>query len=99
MTNGTFDDAVRVWNERFSVTEFVFGTEPNACLAKHASLMRPGQRALAVAVDKAQRLARSTGVEVDYRLSDCEAWNWKADANDLIAANLSSLPAPACGSA
>jgi len=112
MTSGQFDDAARVWNERFSRPEFLFGTEPNAYLARHAGLLKPGQRALAVAdgegrnsvwlatqglrvdafdisfvaVDKARRLARDAGVDVDYRVCDCEGWNWETDAYDVIAA-------------
>jgi 2-polyprenyl-3-methyl-5-hydroxy-6-metoxy-1,4-benzoquinol methylase len=37
------------WNQRFSVAEYVFGTAPNAFLAAHADLFKPGQRALCVA--------------------------------------------------
>ena len=37
------------WNERFSGSDYVFGTEPNAFLEAQAHLLRPGQRALAVA--------------------------------------------------
>jgi SAM-dependent methyltransferase len=37
------------WNQRFSAAEYVFGTAPNAFLAAHAALFRPGQRALCVA--------------------------------------------------
>jgi SAM-dependent methyltransferase len=112
MIGRQFDDAERVWNERFSVPEFVFGTEPNVYLASHAGLLRPGQRALAVAdgegrnsvwlagqglradafdissvaVDKARKLARNAGVEVNYQVCDCDTWAWEMDAYDLIAA-------------
>ncbi|HEX6156245.1 MAG TPA: class I SAM-dependent methyltransferase [Burkholderiales bacterium] len=37
------------WNQRFAVAEYVFGAAPNAFLASHASLFKPGQRALCVA--------------------------------------------------
>jgi 2-polyprenyl-3-methyl-5-hydroxy-6-metoxy-1,4-benzoquinol methylase len=37
------------WNQRFAATEYVFGTAPNAFLAAHAGLFKPGQRALCVA--------------------------------------------------
>jgi 2-polyprenyl-3-methyl-5-hydroxy-6-metoxy-1,4-benzoquinol methylase len=37
------------WNQRFGAAEYIFGTAPNAFLAAHASLLRPGQRALCVA--------------------------------------------------
>jgi 2-polyprenyl-3-methyl-5-hydroxy-6-metoxy-1,4-benzoquinol methylase len=37
------------WNQRFAVAEYVFGTAPNAFLAAHAALFKPGQRALCVA--------------------------------------------------
>jgi cyclopropane fatty-acyl-phospholipid synthase-like methyltransferase len=37
------------WNQRFAVEEYVFGTAPNAFLAAHAALFKPGQRALCVA--------------------------------------------------
>jgi SAM-dependent methyltransferase len=115
-----FDDAAKVWDERFDVPEFVFGTEPNAYLAGQAHRLRPGMRALAVAdgegrnsvwlarqglrvdafdisavgVDKAAALARAAGVEVDYRVCDCEAWNWDAGAYDVIAAIFIQFAAP-----
>jgi 2-polyprenyl-3-methyl-5-hydroxy-6-metoxy-1,4-benzoquinol methylase len=41
-------DAAR-WNQRFSATEYIFGTGPNEFLASKAGLLRPGQRALCVA--------------------------------------------------
>lgn len=37
------------WNQRFAAAEYVFGTAPNAFLAAHAALLKPGQRALCVA--------------------------------------------------
>jgi 2-polyprenyl-3-methyl-5-hydroxy-6-metoxy-1,4-benzoquinol methylase len=37
------------WNQRFAVAEYVFGTAPNAFLAAHAAVFKPGQRALCVA--------------------------------------------------
>jgi cyclopropane fatty-acyl-phospholipid synthase-like methyltransferase len=37
------------WNRRFAAAEYVFGTAPNAFLAAHAGLFKPGQRALCVA--------------------------------------------------
>ena len=37
------------WNERFSGSEYVFGTAPNAFLADQAHLLRPGEKVLAVA--------------------------------------------------
>lgn len=37
------------WNERFSSPDYLFGTEPNAFLAVQAHLLKPGQKALAVA--------------------------------------------------
>jgi 2-polyprenyl-3-methyl-5-hydroxy-6-metoxy-1,4-benzoquinol methylase len=46
---GQFDDAASIWNERFSGQEFLFGIEPNVYLAAQAHLLKPGQRALAVA--------------------------------------------------
>lgn len=38
-----------MWDERYSAPGFLFGSEPNAFLAGHADLLRPGMRALAVA--------------------------------------------------
>jgi len=32
----------RMWNERFSASEFVYGTEPNAFLVSQAALLSPG---------------------------------------------------------
>jgi cyclopropane fatty-acyl-phospholipid synthase-like methyltransferase len=37
------------WNERFSVEDYLFGTEPNAFLRAHARRLRRGWRALALA--------------------------------------------------
>lgn len=49
MTSKAFEDAARVWDDRFDTPDFVFGTEPNAYLAKQAHRLTPGGRALAVA--------------------------------------------------
>jgi 2-polyprenyl-3-methyl-5-hydroxy-6-metoxy-1,4-benzoquinol methylase len=49
MTDKQSSGAARVWNERFSVPEFIFGTEPNAYLSRQERLLKPGLRALAVA--------------------------------------------------
>lgn len=121
MAGVRFDDAAKVWNERFSVPEFVFGTEPNAWLARQAALLKPGLRALAVAdgegrnsvwlarqglrveafdissvgVDKARALARDAGVEVSYRVCDCETWDWEAGGYDVIAAIFIQFADPA----
>lgn len=114
-------DAARVWNERFSVPEFIFGTEPNAYLAGQRHLLEPGRRALAVAdgegrnsvwlaglglevdafdispvaVDKARRLARDAGVSVDYRVSDCDAWDWIPASYDVVVAIFIQFAGPA----
>jgi len=37
------------WNERFSTADYLFGTAPNAFLESQKHLLRPGQRALAIA--------------------------------------------------
>ncbi|MBI3436841.1 MAG: class I SAM-dependent methyltransferase [Proteobacteria bacterium] len=37
------------WEARYAVPDYVFGTEPNAFLRAQASLLAPGQKALAVA--------------------------------------------------
>ncbi|HEX4331385.1 MAG TPA: class I SAM-dependent methyltransferase [Usitatibacter sp.] len=39
-----------------------------------------------VAVEKAKRLARDAGVNVDYRQSDILAWQWEPSRYDVIAA-------------
>ena len=125
ISGGKFDDAAQVWNQRFSVTDIVFGTEPNAYLARHAHAMQPGQRALAVAdgegrnsvwlaelglrvdafdistvaVEKVRGLARDARGEVDYRVCDCDGWDWEADAYDVIAAIFIQFAAPPCARA
>lgn len=38
-----------IWNQRYSADSFFYGTAPNAFLLSQAHLLRPGQRALAVA--------------------------------------------------
>jgi SAM-dependent methyltransferase len=114
-------DAARVWNERYSGAEFIFGTEPNAYLAQHRHLLAPGRRALAVAdgegrnsvwlaglglevdafdvssvaVDKARRLARDAGVEVDYQVADCDTWDWSPASYDLVVAIFIQFAGPA----
>ena len=42
-------NSTMMWDERYDQEEYVFGTEPNAFLRYCASLLRPGQKALAVA--------------------------------------------------
>ena len=37
------------WNQRYGEADYIFGTAPNAFVAAHASLLKPGQRALCVA--------------------------------------------------
>jgi len=37
-----------------------------------------------VGVEKAKRLARAAGVEVDYHLADINAWDWDAAQYDLV---------------
>jgi SAM-dependent methyltransferase len=121
MVKAPFDDAAAVWDERFSCQDFLFGTAPNAYLAAQGHLLKPGQRALAVAdgegrnsvwlagrglrvdafdissvgVAKARKLALDAGVDVDYRVSDCETWNWEEGAYDLVAAIFIQFAGPA----
>lgn len=45
----TNEEELQRWNRRFSAPEYIFGTAPNAFLASHRDLLRPGQRALCVA--------------------------------------------------
>ncbi len=62
-----FDDPAGTWNRRFAGGEFLFGTEPNAWLRRHAGLWRLGQRVLCVADGEGRNsvwLARR-GLEVD----------------------------------
>ncbi|HEX2531456.1 MAG TPA: class I SAM-dependent methyltransferase [Burkholderiaceae bacterium] len=42
-------DAATAWNDRFRQDTYVFGTEPNAYLRRHAGLWKAGQRVLCVA--------------------------------------------------
>lgn len=46
---GGFDDPAGTWNRRFQAPGFLFGTEPNDWLRRHAGVWRPGQRVLSVA--------------------------------------------------
>lgn len=66
-------DAVTIWNSRFQQAEYIFGTEPNAYLRRHANLWRPGQRVLCVADGEGRNsvwLARQ-GLAVDaFDISD-----------------------------
>jgi len=44
-----FADAAETWNRRFQGDDFLFGTEPNAWLRRHAALWPQGGRILSVA--------------------------------------------------
>jgi SAM-dependent methyltransferase len=44
-----FDDPAGTWNKRFSAEGYLFGTEPNAWLRRHADVWPPGGRVLCVA--------------------------------------------------
>jgi len=44
-----FADAAETWNRRFEGDDFLFGTEPNAWLRRHAALWPQGGRILSVA--------------------------------------------------
>ena len=45
----SFPDARERWNARFADETYLFGTGPNAFLASHVALLRPGMSALSVA--------------------------------------------------
>ena len=47
-----------------------------------------------VGVAKAQELARHAGVEVNLRVSGCDAWEWQAEAYDVVAAIFVQFAAP-----
>lgn len=49
----------------------------------------------AVGVDKARRLARDTGVEVDHIVCDCSAWQWQDETYDVVAAIFIQFADPA----
>ena len=44
-----FTDAAATWDRRFGGADFLFGTEPNHFLRRHAGVWTPGQRVLCVA--------------------------------------------------
>lgn len=44
-----FSNPRETWDARFSADDYIFGTAPNAWLARHAELLKPGMRILAVA--------------------------------------------------
>ena len=48
MTSKPFSDPANTWDKRFSGTEYVFGTEPNAFLSSHRHLFGSGKTALSV---------------------------------------------------
>jgi len=67
MTNNAFSNPADTWDQRFSGTDFVFGTEPNAWLESQRNLFEKGKRALAVADGEGRNsvwLARQ-GLQVD----------------------------------
>ena len=49
MSNKAFANPAETWDKRFSIDEFLFGTEPNAYLESQRALFQPGKKALAVA--------------------------------------------------
>jgi len=49
LTNSSFPDAAATWNRRFEADGYIFGTEPNLYLRKHAALWPPGSKVLSVA--------------------------------------------------
>ncbi len=62
-----FSNPRATWDSRFSTADYIFGTEPNAWLATHAGLLKPGMRVLAVADGEGRNsvwMARR-GLEVD----------------------------------
>jgi SAM-dependent methyltransferase len=48
-----------------------------------------------VGVEKARRLARESGVEVDYSIADINAWDWDAARYDLVVVIFIQFLAPA----
>ncbi|WP_426193150.1 class I SAM-dependent methyltransferase [Massilia sp. DWR3-1-1] len=48
-----------------------------------------------VGVAKASAMARTAGVEVNLQVADCEAWNWQADAYDVVVAIFVQFADPA----
>jgi ubiquinone/menaquinone biosynthesis C-methylase UbiE len=109
------------WNGRFAAPEFVFGTAPNAFLARQAPRLARGMSALCVAdgegrnsvwlakqglevtafdfspvgLEKAKKLARDSGVSVDYRLSSVADWNWHERGYDIVVAIFIQFSPPA----
>jgi len=47
-----------------------------------------------VGVEKARALARDQNVQVNFSISDCNAWDWHADKFDVIAAIFIQFAAP-----
>lgn len=119
--DNSFKQAEQTWDGRFSGPDFLFGTEPNAFLAQHRSLLVAGKAALAVAdgegrnsvwlakqglhvdafdissvgVAMAARLAREHDVTVDLSVGDCDDWNWRPAAYDVVAAIFVQFAGPA----
>ncbi|QFI62070.1 class I SAM-dependent methyltransferase [Qipengyuania flava] len=105
-------DQAAFWNERYAPDDYLFGTKPNAFLAREANRLTPGSKVLAiadgegrnsvflaqnghsvvatdisrVAIDKARRLAKERGVDVDFRLADLTDWDWPEEAFDAVIA-------------
>ena len=116
-----FPDAAQTWNNRFSTSDFIFGTEPNEWLREHAAVWQPGQRVLCVAdgegrnsvwlaqqglvvdafdiaelgVAKAQQLAAAKGVQVNYAVADCDAFDYGEARYDGVAAIFVQFADPA----
>ncbi|GAB3452390.1 class I SAM-dependent methyltransferase [Massilia terrae] len=67
MAERTFPEPSATWDARFSDPGYVFGTEPNAWLAEHRGLFKPGTRALAVADGEGRNSVwlAQLGVQVD----------------------------------
>ncbi len=106
------DSEYERWEKRFSVPDYVFGTEPNAFLKSQAAMLPTSGTALAVAdgegrngvwlaargldvlsidwsptaQDKAQALAKRSGVTLRTARVDVTRWEWPVAQFDVVAA-------------
>jgi cyclopropane fatty-acyl-phospholipid synthase-like methyltransferase len=105
-----------MWNERYSVDPYIYGTEPNTFLAEHAHVLEGPVLSLAegegrngvflaslglsvcgvdgssVALAKAQKLARSRGVEIRTEVADLKLYRPEPDFFSSVISIFAHLP-------
>lgn len=105
-----------MWNERYSVDEYIYGTEANSFLAEQAKILQGPVLSLAegegrnavfiaslgldvcgvdssdVALNKAQKLAKSKGLEIKTEVADLKVYQPQANYYGSVVSIFAHLP-------